>query len=99
MANYAKSSPWYDTEELNGMLEPIKPRPIPATVDDIPYQIDAVYNFRPDLLSNDIYENPKLWWVFSMRNPNELPDPIFDFVAGNIIMVPTLSTVKKALGL
>jgi hypothetical protein len=99
MATYTKNSPWYSTDQINGVLEPISPRMIRPNLDDVPYQIDAVYNFRPDLLSNDIYDTPKLWWVFAMRNPNELQDPIFDFVAGNIIMVPTLATVKRELGL
>lgn len=99
MAEYGKNSPWYSTNQANGVLEAITPRPIPASVDDVPYQVDPVYNFRPDLLSNDIYDTPKLWWVFAMRNPNELRDPIFDFVAGNIIMVPSTDSVKKALGI
>jgi alpha-L-fucosidase len=99
MAKYNKNSPWYNTPQTNGVLDAITPRNISPSVDDIAYQIDSIYNFRPDLLSNDIYETPKLWWVFAMRNPNELRDPVFDFVEGNIIMVPTITTVKKELGL
>lgn len=99
MATYAKTSPWFTTTQTQGALDPITPRPIPAAMDDITYQIDAVYNFRPDLLSNDIYGTPKLWWVFSIRNPSQLQDPIFDFVVGNIIMIPTYATIKTALGL
>jgi len=99
MATYAKTSQWYNTTQTQGMLDPITPRPIPSSVDDVTYQIDSVYNLRPDLLSNDIYQTPKLWWVFAMRNPSQLRDPIFDFVTGNIIQVPSYNTVKQALGL
>lgn len=99
MANYGKTSPWYNTKQVQGTLDMMSPRPIPASVEDVPYQIDSVYNFRPDLLSNDLYDTPKLWWVFSMRNPNDLRDPIFDFVSGTIIMVPTYNNLKKYLGI
>lgn len=99
MAQYSKTSPWFNTLQSGGSLDLITPRYIPSSVDDIPYQIDPVYNFRPDLLSNDIYETPKLWWVFAMRNPNDLRDPINDFVNGTIIMLPTYKDLKKYLGL
>lgn len=99
MAQYSKTSPWYRTTQNNGSLDQITPRYIPSSIDDVPYQIDSVYNFRPDLLSNDIYQTPKLWWVFAMRNPNDLRDPINDFVNGTIIMLPTLSNLKKYLGI
>lgn len=98
MANYNKTSVWYDTKQSQGMLDMIKPRPIPASVEDVAYQIDSVYNFRPDLLSNDLYKTPKLWWVFAMRNPNDLRDPIFDFVNGAVIMVPSYANLKRYLG-
>jgi len=99
MATYAKTSPWYQTSQANGYLDSMSPIYIPPAADDVTYQIDPIYNFRPDRLSFEIYNTPKLWWVFAMRNPNQIQDPVFDFIAGNIIMVPTLATVQAALGI
>ena len=77
-AIYKKDSPWFLTEQRAGALDIFKPRYINAAEDDRIYQVDAYYNLRPDLLAWDMYENPKLWWVFAMRNPNIIKDPIFD---------------------
>ena len=99
MATYANTSPWYNTPQVNGYLSYMQPFYIPAYADDITYQIDAPYNFRPDKLSNDIYQTPKLWWVFAIRNPDVIKDPIFDFVTGRIIIIPTYATVKQVAGI
>jgi len=39
-----------------------------------------------------------LWWVFAQRNPNTLVDPLFDFKEGTSIRIPTLDTLRDALG-
>lgn len=46
------------------------------------------HQFRPDVLANELYGNPKLWWVFAQFNPDELVDPIMDFTSGKQIVVP-----------
>lgn len=51
--------------------------------------ISPQHNQRPDLLAHQLYGNSKLWWVFAEFNPDELNDPIVDFVAGKTIVVPT----------
>ena len=66
---------------------------------DWTYEIDAVYKHRPDLLSFDLYGDTSLWWVFSIRNPNVLQDPVFDFVPGATIYIPKKETLVAALGL
>jgi hypothetical protein len=72
---------------------------IPAEVTDAVYQIDPAYDLRPDLLAYDMYKNSDLWWVFAVRNPDTLVDPLLSFVTGTIIYVPTIATVHKAIGL
>ena len=72
---------------------------IPSDVSDARYQIDPPYNLRPDLLAHDMYGDTNLWWVFAVRNPDVLIDPVFSFVAPTIIYVPTLAVVKSATGL
>lgn len=96
---YSKSSPYYLTDTHGIFLDVTKFRDIPHDPSDIVYQIDAIYENRPDLLAFDLYGTVELWWVFSMRNPNTIKDPVFDFRAGSIIYVPKKSTIVTALGL
>jgi hypothetical protein len=99
MAIYGRASPWYNTPEVDGVMDLWEPRYIEAHADDKVYQIDSYYNLRPDLLAWDLYENPKLWWVFTQRNPTVIRDPIFDFYTGQIIMVTSPDQIRKVLGL
>jgi hypothetical protein len=50
--------------------------------------IPPEFDQRPDLLSQQEYGTPGLWWVFCLRNPNLMADPINDFVAGLEIYIP-----------
>jgi hypothetical protein len=63
------------------------------------WEITAVYNLRPDLLANDLYNDGRLWWVFAQRNPNTLKDPLFDFVLGVKIYIPKENVLKSSLGI
>jgi hypothetical protein len=72
---------------------------VPADDDDYLYEVEAQYNFRPDLLSYDLYGTPKLWWVFAQRNLDILKDPVFDFKSGVKIFLPKKSALQKALGI
>jgi len=66
---------------------------IPRTVTKNPFDkiliIPPQFDQRPDLLSQQEYGTPRLWWVFCMRNPDLMADPINDFVAGLEIYIPT----------
>ena len=66
---------------------------IPATTVDEPYVIGHGYDERPDLLAHQIYGNSRLWWVFALRNPDVIKDPIRDFKAGVEIMLPGEATI------
>lgn len=96
---YSKASPYYSTDKFGIFLDVTKFRDIPVDSSDILYQIDAVYQYRPDLLSYDLYGTVELWWVFPMRNPNVIKDPVFDFIAGAIIYIPKKGALTAALGL
>jgi hypothetical protein len=62
--------------------------------------VTAVYEYRPDLLAFDLYNDAKLWWVFAARNPNLLgPDPYFNMVTGLGIYVPSQNTLQTFLGI
>jgi len=97
-ATYNATSPYYGTGTFSTFLDVWTPRSLPKAVDDTIYQIDAVYHRRPNLLAFDLYGDARLWWVFSIRNPNVLKDPIFDFSAGTIIYIPKKSAISAALG-
>jgi alpha-L-fucosidase len=97
--SYNKSSPYYNSDVYGIFLDVWKARPIPYDSTDIVYQIDQIYNYRPDLLAFDLYGNPELWWIFAMRNPDIIKDPLFDFAVGTIIYVPKKSVLMTSLGL
>jgi hypothetical protein len=71
---------------------------IAPDVTDALYQIDPAYDLRPDLLAYDMYKNSDLWWVFAVRNPDVLIDPLYNFSTGTIIYVPTLAVVNRSIG-
>lgn len=97
-SQYSASSPYYRTGTFGGFLDRMTNRPITKLVDDVLYEIDRVYEYRPDLLASDLYGTSTLWWVFAQRNPNVLIDPLMDFVTGARIYIPKLATLKQDLG-
>jgi hypothetical protein len=104
MANqnlYSASSPYYNTNIVNNnFLDVLTYRPIPMNPSDVYMEITTVYEYRPDLLAYDLYNNASLWWVFAARNPNRLgPDPYFNFKTGVGIYVPTMDTLRAVLGI
>lgn len=99
MAQYSNTSPYFSTPVNNLSLDFFQPRTITAQDDDTIYTIDRTYAYRPDLLSYDLYGTPRLWWVFSQRNPDQLEDPIYDFAPGVSIKLPKLSNLKNDLGI
>jgi alpha-L-fucosidase len=99
MADYANTSPWYDTPVTQDYLDLLSIRPVAAESDDFAYVIEAQYTHRPDLLSYDLYGTPRLWWVFTQRNMDVIQDPIYDFVPGVEIYIPKKTGLFKVLGL
>jgi len=97
--NYNVDSPYGDTGTYRLGLDVMNHRKIPRMGDDQLFEIDPRYHLRPDLLAHELYGSSKLWWVFAARNPSALKDPMFHFVTGNKIFLPTKQTLKAALGL
>jgi len=97
---YPRISPYYNSDIVNGKyLDMMVNRPIPMLSSDIYWPISKVYEYRPDLLAYDLYNDSRLWWVFAQRNPNKLKDPYFDFITGVSIYLPKLDTLKQVLGI
>lgn len=98
-ATYSKSSAYFNTGQFGTFLDVLQYRPIPKKSTDVEYNVDIVYKHRPDMLAYDLYNDSRLWWVFAVRNPNVLKDPVFDFIPGAKIFIPTKETLINTLGL
>ena len=101
VAEYRPDSPYYTTQIVNNkdFLDIMDYRNIPAELDDVLYELDKLYEYRPDLLAGDLYQNTNLWWVFAVRNPNVFEDPVFDFREGVKFYIPKQANIERALGL
>jgi len=99
MAQYDATSPYYLTEYSQFFLDVMVNRPIPKYDDDQLWPINLTYQYRPDLLASDLYNDSRLWWVFYQRNPNTLQAPPLDFKAGTTIYVPKITTLRNVLGI
>lgn len=89
MASNSKDTSQYQATPIKDWyLDIWVPRDVPKNEFDEIYIIPPAYDQRPDLLSQEKYGTPRLWWVFAVRNPNILIDPIEDFVSGLEIFIP-----------
>ena len=98
MAVYNSTSPYFATPYAQFYLDIMVNRVIPKDLDDQLFQINETYQYRPDMLAFDLYDLPDLWWVFYQRNPNTLTAPPWDFVAGETIYLPKITTLQTVLG-
>jgi hypothetical protein len=99
MATYNSTSPYFLTQYSQFFLDVMVNRPIPKEDDDLTFTINRTYQYRPDLLAYDLYQNAALWWVFYQRNPNTLTAPPLDFAVDVQIFLPKMTTLKTALGI
>lgn len=97
-ATYDSTSPYFATGYSQFFLDVMVNRPIPKESDDRLFKINTTYQYRPDLLAFDLYDNAGLWWVFYQRNPNTLTKPPLDFKADTLIYLPKITTLRSALG-
>lgn len=91
---YSKTSPYYNTPFTGGFLDIANIPTIPKLAGDVIIEINKTYQYRPDLLAFDLYGDPSLWWVFAVRNPNVINDPVFDMRVGKRIAVPKKETLQ-----
>jgi hypothetical protein len=95
---YSSTSPYFLTGYSQFFLDVMVNRPIPKSTDDILFTINTTFQYRPDLLSYDLYGDAGLWWVFYQRNPNTLTKPPLDFVVDTQIYLPKITTLRNVLG-
>ena len=87
-SNVKDTSQYLTTPITDWYLDIMVERNVPKSDYDKLIRIPPAYDQRPDLLSNAEYGTPRLWWVFAIRNPDLINDPIQDFVSGLEIFVP-----------
>jgi hypothetical protein len=97
-ATYNQTSPYYLTQYSQYFLDVMINRPIPKLTDDQYFMINLTYQYRPDMLAYDLYDNSSLWWVFYQRNPNTINKPPIDFISGTQIYLPKITTLQSVLG-
>ena len=96
--NYAANNPYRKTPQTSWYISNFVFRPIQPASDDSIITLSQQYQYRPDKLSQDLYKTPAYWWVFCIRNPFLRPDPIWNFIAGTTIYVPSAIHLAKVLG-
>ena len=82
------TSQYFYTVTKDWYLDLWQPRLVPSSDFDKIITIPPEFDKRPDMLSQYEYGTPRLWWVFTVRNPDVLIDPIEDFTAGTEIYIP-----------
>ena len=93
---YRKDSFLSRAEKINDIFLGLNNLPkVQKTLKDEVYIIGHGYDERPDLLAHQLYGNTRLWWVFAMRNPDILKDPIRDFKPGTQIILPSEESVNN----
>ena len=98
MPVYSSTTPYAITPYSQFFLDVMVDRPIPKDTDDQLFRINQTYQYRPDLLAFDLYDQSQLWWVFYQRTPNTLTAPPWDFAAGREIYLPKITTLQTVLG-
>lgn len=98
---YSGASPYYTTDQTSIYLDYLdfwQGTMIPPVSTDTLYTVQAKYDRRPDLLSNDFYQTVGYWWVFAVRNPDIIKDPINDLKAGVTIYIPSAKNLPGKSG-
>ncbi|MFA5491163.1 MAG: hypothetical protein WC284_18435 [Candidimonas sp.] len=95
--SYPITSPWANTPQTTWYLGYYTHRSIPPSNDDILYTVDTKYHHRPHLLSYDYYGSTDFWWIFAVRNPDLIKDPIYDLERGMNIYIPSFERLQVVL--
>ena len=93
--DYKQSSVYATTPMMSRYLNIFNPPDVSEQGDERTVTLQQRHNFRPDILSNELYGSSRLWWVFTFFNRDILRDPVWDFKAGISIKVPSQDNVSK----
>lgn len=88
------ASPYFLTNVNGYYLDILNMPEIPKNSDDKYYTIELKYQYRPDKLAEELYGDSGYWYVFMLRNMDVIEDPIFDFVEGKEILLPSKRSIR-----
>lgn len=88
MSIYNSKSPYYRARVNGDHLDVVTIPTVKKDYQDVLFQVNKTYEYRPDLLAHDLYGDANLWWVFAARNPNVIEDPVWDMRVGVTIYLP-----------
>lgn len=98
MTTYNRYSPYTNDEINDWYLGHFKyPSFVPIADDMEDYVIESKYDRNPWKLAKELYNQERLYWIFSITNPSELVDPLNDFVTGLKIKIPSSDQVNQIL--
>lgn len=95
--DYSKTSPYYRTPTFGKHLDIAEFPFVPKLAEDVLFTVNKTYAQRPDLLAYDLYGDANLWWVFILRNPDVLQDPVFDMQPGVRFYLPKKETIVSLI--
>lgn len=95
---YSKTSPYSATPQSNFFLGRYVHRAISSDAGDKLITLEARHQYRPDMLSQELYGTPQYYWVFMCRNMNVIRDLVWDFTAGTKIVAPSLAHIRSIVG-
>lgn len=95
---YPKTSAYAATPQTSWYIGRLVFRPVTVNSADQRFVLEARHQYRPDRLAYELYQTPTYWWVFCERNPFLRSDPIWNFITGLEIMVPSADYLQRILG-
>jgi hypothetical protein len=96
--SYPANSPYSATTQTSWCVNRFVFRPVPPDAADTVFILQSRHQYRPDRLAYDLYHSPSYWWIFCERNPFLRSDPIWNFLTGLQISVPSFDYLKRILG-
>lgn len=61
------------------------------------YVVTPRQQYRPDLISYDLYGNSTYWWTIVLLNRDQLKDPIRDLKTGVVLRVIPANAISGAV--
>ena len=88
------TNPYFKTPTTEFYKDILVMPEIEKSPDDREIEIPSEYQYRPDKMAKDLYGEERYWYAFMLRNRDLIEDPIYDFVAGLKIRIPSERAVK-----
>lgn len=90
LSRYANSIVYFYGEDGKLTFETYKRQPASGNENESSFLITPGVEYRPDLVSSDIFGTPNLWWKIMERN--NMKD-ILEFKAGKTIKIPDTENI------